>query len=160
MLHAMVLHAPGQPLRREERPDPEPGPGEVRLRVEGCAICCTDLHVVDGELPLPRLPIVPGHEIVGTVERLGPDVGTVRAGERICVPWLAHACGHCTFAGSVVRTCATSRCSPVTAAMAALRRMWSPRQRSAADATARPGSYRPLLWAGVIAWRSLRMPSL
>ena len=70
-MRAMVLHAPGQALRLEARPDPEPAAGEVRLRVEACAVCRTDLHVVDGELPLPRLPIVPGHEIVGIVDARG-----------------------------------------------------------------------------------------
>jgi len=96
-MHAMVLHSPGQPLCLEERPDPEPGPGEVRLRVEACAVCRTDLHVVDGELPLPRLPIVPGHEIVGVVDRVGAGVDVLRAGQRVGVPWLAHTCGHCGY---------------------------------------------------------------
>lgn len=97
MMRAMVLHGAGQALRLENRPLPEPGPGEVRLRVEACAVCRTDLHVVDGELPAPRLPLVPGHEIVGVVEALGPDVGTPRLGDRLGVPWLAHTCGHCRF---------------------------------------------------------------
>ena len=70
-MEAMVLHAPGEALRLEQRLDPEPGPGEVRLRVEACAVCRTDLHVVDGELPLPQLPLVPGHEIVGIIDRAG-----------------------------------------------------------------------------------------
>ena len=96
-MRAMVLHAPGQALRLEARPDPEPAAGEVRLRVEACAVCRTDLHVVDGELPLPRLPIVPGHEIVGIVERVGPGVRTLGTGERVGVPWLAHTCGQCTY---------------------------------------------------------------
>ena len=97
MMRAMVLHAPGQALRLETRPLPEPGPGELRLRVEACAVCRTDLHVVDGELPLPQLPLVPGHEIVGVVEAVGPGVDTGRLGERLGVPWLAHTCGHCVF---------------------------------------------------------------
>jgi len=71
MMRAMVLHAPGQALRLESRLLPQPGPGELRLRVEACAVCRTDLHVVDGELPLPRLPLVPGHEIVGVVDAVG-----------------------------------------------------------------------------------------
>lgn len=96
-LRAMVLHAPGQPLRLETRPLPQPGPGEVRLRVQACAVCRTDLHVVDGDLPLPRLPLVPGHEIVGVVEAVGPDVDAGRLGLRMGVPWLAHTCGHCAF---------------------------------------------------------------
>ena len=96
-MHAMVLHRPGQPLLLEERPDPQPGPGEVRLRVQACAVCRTDLHIVDGELALPRLPIVPGHEIVGTVERMGEGVAGLAVGQRIGVPWLGHACGHCGY---------------------------------------------------------------
>jgi len=96
-MKAMVLHAPGQPLHMEERPDPVPGPGEIRLRVEACAVCRTDLHVVDGELPLPRRPIVPGHEIVGIVDRLGAGVSSLQPGQRVGVPWLAHTCGHCGY---------------------------------------------------------------
>lgn len=96
-MRAMVLHAPGQPLRMEERADPEPAGHEIRVRVQACAVCRTDLHVVDGELPLPRLPIVPGHEIVGVVDRLGSDVHTVQPGQRVGVPWLGHTCGRCAF---------------------------------------------------------------
>ena len=68
---AMVLHHVGEPLQMEERPDPQPGPGEIRIRVEACAVCRTDLHVVDGDLPDPRLPLIPGHEIVGIVDGWG-----------------------------------------------------------------------------------------
>lgn len=96
-MRAMVLQRPGEPLRLEHRPVPDPGPGEVRLRVLACAVCRTDLHVVDGELPLPRLPLVPGHEIVGLVERTGAHVDGLRIGQRVGVPWLGHACGHCRF---------------------------------------------------------------
>ena len=96
-MKAMVLHAPGRPLQLQERPDPLPGPGEVRLRVAACAVCRTDLHVVDGELPHPRLPLVPGHEIVGQVEALGPGVNTLQPGQRVGLPWLGHTCGHCDF---------------------------------------------------------------
>ena len=96
-MKAMVLHAPGQPLRLEERPDPLPGSGEVRLRVVACAVCRTDLHVVDGDLPQPRLPLVPGHEIVGYVDALGPGVDCVHLDQRVGVPWLAHTCGHCRY---------------------------------------------------------------
>src|SRR5512142_1724847 len=95
-MRAMVLHAPGEALRREERPDPEPGPGELRLRVEACAVCRTDLHVVDGDLPNPKLPIVPGHEIVGVVDALGAGVSEPQVG----VPWLGHTCGVCAFCRS------------------------------------------------------------
>jgi propanol-preferring alcohol dehydrogenase len=96
-MKAMVLHRIGEPLRLKERPDPVPGPGEVRLRVEACAVCRTDLHVVDGELPSPKLPIVPGHEIVGVVEAVGAGVRDLAVGERVGAPWLGHACGACPY---------------------------------------------------------------
>lgn len=95
-LGAMVLRRTGGPLVWEERPLPQPGPGEVRLRVEACAVCRTDLHVVDGDLPGGPLPIVPGHEIVGRVEAAGPGV-TLAAGTRVGVAWLGHSCGHCPY---------------------------------------------------------------
>jgi D-arabinose 1-dehydrogenase-like Zn-dependent alcohol dehydrogenase len=98
-MHAMVLHEPGQALRWEERPDPIPGPGQLRLRVLACAVCRTDLHVVDGELPRPKLPLVPGHEVVGLVDALGPGVQGFQPGQRVGVAWLAHACGHCRYCG-------------------------------------------------------------
>ncbi|MEZ5653348.1 MAG: zinc-dependent alcohol dehydrogenase family protein [Burkholderiaceae bacterium] len=96
-MRAMVLDRIGAPLRAETRPMPEPGPGEVRLRVLACAVCRTDLHVVDGDLPPLAMPLVPGHEIVGIVEALGPGVTRIRPGERVGVPWLAGTCGHCEF---------------------------------------------------------------
>jgi len=96
-MHAMVLHAPGEPLRLEERPDPEPADGELLVAVEACAVCRTDLHLVDGELPQARLPVVPGHEIVGRVLRLGRGVSDWRVGQRVGIPWLGHACGACGF---------------------------------------------------------------
>jgi alcohol dehydrogenase, propanol-preferring len=94
---AMVLRTPGQPLLPDERPDPEPALGEVRLRVEACAVCRTDLHIVDGELAAPRLPVVPGHEIVGIVDQLGAGVSSLQLGQRVGVPWLGHSCGHCAY---------------------------------------------------------------
>ena len=93
----MTLFAPCTPLEPVSRDTPAPGPGEVSLRVRACAVCRTDLHIIDGELPLPRLPLVPGHEIVGTVEALGAGVTTLRVGERIGVPWLGRTCGHCAY---------------------------------------------------------------
>jgi propanol-preferring alcohol dehydrogenase len=96
-MRAMVLHHPGEPLRLEERPDPDPAAGELLVRVEACAVCRTDLHVVDGELPQARLPIVPGHEIVGRVLRLGAGVRDWRIGQRVGIPWLGHTCGHCSY---------------------------------------------------------------
>ena len=86
-MRAMVLRQPGEPLEMEERPDPSPGPGQVRVRIEACGVCRTDLHVIDGELPDPKLPIVPGHEIVGRVDALGAGV-TLELGARVGVAWL------------------------------------------------------------------------
>lgn len=96
-MRAMVLHAAGQPLVPEERPDPRPGPGEVRLRVLACAVCRTDLHIVDGDIPLVKLPVVPGHEIVGSVEAVGAGVAPTLLGRRMGVPWLGHTCGDCPY---------------------------------------------------------------
>src|SRR3989442_2886796 len=84
-MKAMVLEAPGRPLRETELPDPKPGPGQVLLRISACGVCRTDLHVADGELPDPKLPLVLGHQIVGTVEALGEGVERGE-GERLGVP--------------------------------------------------------------------------
>jgi propanol-preferring alcohol dehydrogenase len=96
-MRAMVLRAPGAHLQSEDRPTPEPRPGEVLLRVAACAVCRTDLHVVDGELPDVPLPIVPGHEIVGRIAALGDGVDAFRIGDRVGVPWLGGTCGACQF---------------------------------------------------------------
>lgn len=159
-MRAMVLHGPGQALRLEERPLPAPDAGEVRLRVLACAVCRTDLHVVDGELPLPRLPIVPGHEIVGIVESVGLGVEHVRVGQRVGVPWLAHTCGHCGYC----RLGRENLCDEplftghgrdggfathVTAEAA----FCLPLDGLSQD----PVHIAPLLCAGLIGWRSLRM---
>jgi propanol-preferring alcohol dehydrogenase len=99
-MKAMVLEAAGLPLRLAERPDPLPGPGQVLIRVAACGVCRTDLHVVDGDLKQPKLPIVPGHEIVGHVTALGAGVAGVALGERIGIPWLGHTCGACRYCRS------------------------------------------------------------
>ncbi|WP_041806464.1 zinc-dependent alcohol dehydrogenase family protein [Rhodothermus marinus] len=96
-MRAMVLEAPGRPLVLRELPVPAPGPGEVLLRVEACGVCRTDLHIVDGELPEPKLPLIPGHQIVGRVVRLGEGVTRFREGDRVGVPWLAETCGTCRY---------------------------------------------------------------
>ncbi|NTX05375.1 MULTISPECIES: zinc-dependent alcohol dehydrogenase family protein [Myxococcus] len=96
-MRVMVLHAPGQPLRAETWPIPRPAPQEVLLRVHACAVCRTDLHVVDGELPRPKLPLVPGHEIVATVVEAGAEVMGLEPGTRVGVPWLGWTCGQCRF---------------------------------------------------------------
>jgi alcohol dehydrogenase, propanol-preferring len=94
-VRAMLLDRVGVPLRAAELPVPEPGPGQVRVRVRACAVCRTDLHVLDGELPWPKLPLVPGHEIAGVVDALGPGATRYRVGERVGVPWLGWTCGEC-----------------------------------------------------------------
>nr|WP_232203536.1 zinc-dependent alcohol dehydrogenase family protein [Rubrobacter xylanophilus] len=93
----MVLRAPGGPLRPEELPVPEPGSGEVLVRVRACGVCRTDLHVVDGELREPKLPLVVGHQIVGVVERVGEGVERFSPGDRVGVPWLGRTCGRCRY---------------------------------------------------------------
>jgi len=94
---AMVLESPGTPLRELDWPKPKPGPGQILLRVHECGVCRTDLHVVDGELTQPKLPLVPGHEIVGTVVEKGEGAGEFRIGERVGVPWLGFTCGRCKY---------------------------------------------------------------
>jgi len=96
----MVLHRPGEGLDLEERPVPEPGPGQVLIRVHACGVCRTDLHVVDGDLPPVRDAIVPGHETVGTVAALGEGVERFREDERVGVPWLGWTCGECAWCRS------------------------------------------------------------
>ncbi len=96
-MRAMVLeHSPGT-LHLRERRRPEPGPGQVLVRVGACGVCRTDLHVVDGELGQPKLPLVPGHEVVGRVAALGPGAERYAEGERVGVPWLGWTCGTCRY---------------------------------------------------------------
>jgi propanol-preferring alcohol dehydrogenase len=96
-MRAMLLEAPRMPLREADRPQPEPGPGQILLRVHACGVCRTDLHVVDGELADPKLPLVPGHEIVGTVAERGEGVERFAVGDRVGVPWLGYTCGTCGY---------------------------------------------------------------
>jgi alcohol dehydrogenase, propanol-preferring len=96
-MFAMVLKEPGTPLTWMERPDPTPERGEVRVKVDACGICRTDLHVFDGELPDLRYPIVPGHEVVGRIEAMGRDVSDLSVGMRVGVPWLGFTCGTCPY---------------------------------------------------------------
>ena len=96
-MRAMILDVPGRPLRAVEIERPRPAARQVLLRVRACAVCRTDLHVVDGDLPHPKLPVIPGHEIVGVVEALGPDVASLNPGDRVGVPWLGGACGACAY---------------------------------------------------------------
>jgi len=96
----MVATAPCRPLVAEVRPTPRPGPGELRVEVRACGVCRTDLHLIDGELPNARYPVVPGHEIVGVVAELGAGASGFRIGERVGVPWLGGTCGHCRYCAS------------------------------------------------------------
>jgi propanol-preferring alcohol dehydrogenase len=96
-MRAMVLEEPRKPLIEKEVPVPQPGPGEILIKVRACGVCRTDLHIVDGELPKPKLPLVPGHEIVGTVVARGAGSDRFRIGERVGVPWLGRADGTCPY---------------------------------------------------------------
>jgi alcohol dehydrogenase, propanol-preferring len=96
-MKAMLLERPGERLRLAELPVPEPGPGQILVEVKACAVCRTDLHVVDGELPEPKLPLVPGHEIVGRAVRAGQGVDGFRKGDRVGIPWLGYTCGRCRY---------------------------------------------------------------
>lgn len=96
-MRAMLLYAPGKPLRLADLPIPTPNPEQVLIRVSACGICRTDLHIVDGELTQPKLPLVPGHQIVGVVEAVGDRVQQFQPGDRVGVPWLGHTCNHCRY---------------------------------------------------------------
>jgi propanol-preferring alcohol dehydrogenase len=154
----MVLTAANAPLQLQEFPDPVPGPGEIRVRVEACGVCRTDLHVVDGELPDPKLPLVPGHEIVGIVEALGAGVDAPGVGSRVGVPWLGHTCGVCPYCRSGRENlCDTPEFTGYT-------RNGGYATHVVADAAFAfplegfddPVAAAPLMCAGLIGWRSLR----
>jgi propanol-preferring alcohol dehydrogenase len=103
-MQAMILDENGpigySPLHLRDVADPQPGPGEVRLRVRCCAICRTDLHVIEGELPRGKMPVVPGHQVVGTVDALGADCSKLKIGDRVGIAWLRETCGKCPFCRS------------------------------------------------------------
>ncbi len=157
-MKAMVLEKPRIPLKAVERADPLPGKGEIRLRVEACAVCRTDLHVVDGDLDHPKLPLVPGHEIVGVIDMLGAGVDRNRLGRRVGVPWLGHACGACAYclAGTEnlcdrpLFTGYTRDGGFATHAVADANFAFD------LDGEADPVALAPLLCAGLIGWRSLK----
>jgi propanol-preferring alcohol dehydrogenase len=158
-MRAMLLDAPGRPLRLAEIPPPSPGPGQVLVRVKACAVCRTDLHVVDGELPQAKLPLVPGHEIVGEVVACGEGVAAFRPGQRIGIPWLGHTCGVCPYCRSGRENlCDTPGFTGYTIDGGYA-------EQTVADAAycfPLPEHYgdaeaAPLLCAGLIGYRSLRM---
>ena len=97
IMRAMILTSVGRPLEVVELPVPSAGAGELLVRVAACAVCRTDLHVVDGELPDPKLPLIIGHEIVGRIDEVGAGVEGFRVGERVGIPWLGWTCGECQF---------------------------------------------------------------
>ncbi|BAZ69439.1 alcohol dehydrogenase [Fischerella sp. NIES-4106] len=97
LMRAMLLEAPRQPLQLVDLPVPKPNPEQVLIRVHACAVCRTDLHIVDGELTDPKLPLIPGHQIVGIVEAVGEQVEKFQPGDRVGVPWLGYTCGHCRY---------------------------------------------------------------
>lgn len=156
-MRAMVLQDLRTPLILEERPLQEPGPGEIRVAVEACAVCRTDLHVVDGDLPNPKLPIVPGHEIVGRVDGIGEGVTGFRLAERVGIPWLGHACGHCAYCASQQENLCDD---PL---LTGYTRDGGFATHTVADAAfafklpedGDPVALAPLLCAGLIGWRSL-----
>src|ERR1700675_3314630 len=156
-MQAMVLRARSAPLLLEERPDPRPGPGQIRARVEACAVCRTDLHVIDGELPDIRYPIVPGHEIVGMVDLLGSGVSSKAIGQRVGVAWLGKTCGQCQFCRSnrenlcdAPEFTGYSRDGGFATHVIAEAAFAIPLQ-----SFAEPAMAAPLLCAGLIGWRSL-----
>jgi propanol-preferring alcohol dehydrogenase len=155
----MVLDAPGRPLRAADIPRPAPGAGELLLRVRACAVCRTDLHVVDGELPDPALPLVPGHEIVGVVDAAGEGSARFAPGDRVGVPWLGWTCGACAYCrAGAENLCAAARFTGYT-------RNGGYAEYAVADARfcfALPDAYddvhaAPLLCAGLIGHRAYRM---
>ena len=157
-MEAMVLEGPGMPLVFMERPDPTPGAGEIRLKIEACAVCRTDLHVVDGELDHPKLPLIPGHEIVGIVDAVGPGVDPARMGRRAGVPWLGHTCGTCPYC----RSGSENLCdAPLFTGYTrdggfATHVVADSAFAFDLDPNADPVASAPLLCAGLIGWRSLK----
>ena len=156
-MKAMVLKKIRTPLEWTDLADREPGPGQIRVRVAACAVCRTDLHVVDGDLPYPKLPIIPGHEIVGQIDALGPGVEGLRIGERVGVPWLAHTCGVCPYCTSGRENLCDrplftgyTRDGGFATATIADARFAFPLPEHGTDP-----ELAPLLCAGLIGWRSL-----
>ena len=157
-MRAMLLESVGRPLLLRNVPDPMPGPDQLRIRILACAVCRTDLHVMDGELPNPKLPLVPGHEIVGRIDMLGSAVEGFQLGHRVGVPWLGWTCGECKFCRSGRENlCLRARFTGYTIdggyaemAIADARYCFRvPQSYSDVDAA-------PLLCAGLIGFRCLR----
>jgi propanol-preferring alcohol dehydrogenase len=158
-MKAMVLDRPGTPLLWTELPDRQPGPGEIRVKVLACGVCRTDLHVLDGELPDPKSPIIPGHEIVGRIDAIGPGVTGLAIGERVGIPWLGHTCGVCPYCEARRENLCDAplftgytRDGGFATAVIADARFAFPLGEAASDV-----SLAPLLCAGLIGWRALKI---
>ncbi len=157
-MRAMVLRSAGTPLEPAELSNPEPGPGDVLLRVLACGVCRTDLHIVDGELSEPKLPLVPGHQIVGEVVNGGESAERFMIGERVGVPWLGWTCGECRYCrSSRENLCERARFTGYDrdggyAELATA----DERYCFALPADGSPASFAPLLCAGLIGYRALR----
>jgi propanol-preferring alcohol dehydrogenase len=158
-MKAMVLERPDAPLRLIERPTPAPGPGKLLVKVAACGVCRTDLHIVDGELTKARLPIVPGHEVVGRVAQLGSGVERFRVGDRVGVPWLGRTCGSCRYC----RAGNENLCDEPHFTGYQIDGGYAEGTIASADYTfSLPGSYSdaeaaPLLCAGLIGYRALKL---
>jgi propanol-preferring alcohol dehydrogenase len=158
-LQAMVLTTLRTALEWTELPDRAPGPGQIRVKVAACGVCRTDLHVVDGELPNPIVPIIPGHEIVGRIDAIGTGVVGLHLGERVGIPWLGHTCGICPYCRDHRENLCDdplftgyTRDGGFATATIADARFAFPLGESGDDV-----SLAPLLCAGLIGWRSLVM---
>ena len=156
-MRAMILEKPGQALREVDLPKPRPGANEVLVQVRACAVCRTDLHVIDGELPNPKLPLVPGHEIVGVIAEKGERAQRFKIGDRVGIPWLGWTCGECEFCrGGRENLCDHARFTGYTLDggyadfAVADERFCFPIPNNFSDAEA-----APLLCAGLIGYRSL-----
>lgn len=142
-----------------ERPDPVPGHGEIRVRVEACAVCRTDLHVVDGELRQPHLPLIPGHEIIGLIDAIGPGVKDRVTGRRVGIPWLGKTCGCCSYCGSGQENlCDRAEFTGYTRDGGfASHVICNAAYAFDAQGLGDPVHAAPLMCAGLIGWRCLRM---
>jgi propanol-preferring alcohol dehydrogenase len=154
---AMVVDKPGKPLRKVEIPPPHPGPGQLSIRIHACAVCRTDLHIIDGELTQPKLPLIPGHEVVGIVVELGSGISRCKLGDRVGVPWLGWTCGTCSYCqNGQENLCDDAKFTGYTIDggyaeyMVADERYCFPIPDAYSDAQA-----APLLCAGLIGYRSL-----
>ena len=162
-MQAMILEHPAPvaegPLKLRDLPLPEPGPGQILVRVCACGVCHTDLHTVEGDLDLPKLPLVPGHQVVGRVEQLGPDVTTFGLGDRVGLAWLHQSCGQCDFcATDRENLCPSARFTGLHVNGGYAQYLTAPAEfaypipRFYADHQA-----APLLCAGIIGYRALRL---